>query len=601
MKKLLLLHFCKDENGLMTLGATWDSLALKQLLGQKASVFQLFIPYLPNGYELLEEISAYHADEVLLCQDTTNRYFIRSFNAFIKNAEPQLRVGVCDMESPAESGVLSDLSLENTGLVPRFYSNDLCPVESYALLGLPLAVYLPAFDYTIEASDEDLAVELRFLRQNLPDLKEALFCCDDPDVKLRESLIALCGELGFTPRLMPRTAASHASRAIWNGASAFFSGIYPEIRDFGAAVKHICLDKNDSTEAVLCGLSRFADGNHTVFYDEKNEADFLSATAPEQSAKTGYLPSNEMKISSRGNGHAMLCLNHSDECRDYVILPYTEYPQTVCEHAYTYLKTAGDFDAFREDFRSYSRTGLLAHTRMWQPDMLDKCRFWIKSSCRLDSLPRMRVRDGKIYPCLTSNFQAGDISEDPFDIAIRLKNQKARTALERKCASCVRSAECSQCAALPDFLSRDEFCSLMLDDMNYPYLRCAVMGINYLFKMKQLPELSDLYSGVVQTVTLQSGAFLPAPDSTHASWKLDSYCFLYRVTGQNTRNILFSLKTFKALKVNDAFFRLCECMCRGYSFPEIVENPCLSGDLDTRQIPELYTQVRDTLASYVMI
>ena len=49
MKKLLLLHFCKDENGLMTLGATWDSLALKQLLGQKASVFQLFIPYLPNG------------------------------------------------------------------------------------------------------------------------------------------------------------------------------------------------------------------------------------------------------------------------------------------------------------------------------------------------------------------------------------------------------------------------------------------------------------------------------------------------------------------------------------------------------------------------
>lgn len=601
MKKILLLHFCKDKNGLMTLGITWDSLALKQVLGQNANVFQLFFPHLPNGYELLEEIATYHADEILLFQDTNNRNFVQSFNAFLNYAAPQLHFVVFDIEGPFASDVLSEISPKSTVFVPRFYSSDLCPVEFYALLGLPLAVYLPTFDRTLAASDKDLSVELRFLRQNLPDLKEALFCCDDPNVKLGDRLIALCSDLGLMPRLLPRTVANYSSRALWNGTSAFFSGIYPEIRDFVVDVKHIYLENSDYTEAILCDLSRFVDGNHTVFYNEKNKDDFLFTDAPEQAAKTGYLPSNEMKIISHDNGHATLCLNHSNECRDYVILPYTQYPRAVCEHAYTYLKTAEDFFAFCEDFRIYSRTGLLAHTRMWQPDMLDKCRFWTKSSCRLDSLQRMRIRDGKIFPCLTSNLQAGDISEAVFDIAIRLKKQIAHTALERKCSNCIRSAECSQCTSLPDFLSSDQFCSLMLDDMNYPYLRCAVMGINYLFKMGQFPELSDPHSGNLQTVTLQNGVFLPAPDSAHTSWKLDSYCFLYRFTGQSTRNILFSLKTFKALKVNDAFFRLCECMCRGYSCSEIVENPCLYGDLDTQQIPVLYTQVRNTLVSYGMI
>ena len=139
----------------------------------------------------------------------------------------------------------------------------------------------------------------------------------------------------------------------------------------------------------------------------------------------------------------------------------------------------------------------------------------------------------------------------------------------------------------------------MKDEMDLPYLRGAVLGLVYLSRMRQLPELADPAMGCVQAVTLQSGILLPPPRES-AAWQLDPTCFLYRVEGENTRNLLFSLKTCKALKVNDNFFRLCECLCRGYTAGDVAQDTALYGPLDPQEIAPLYAEVRRTLSAYGM-
>ena len=595
METLLLLHFKRDPNGLLALSAGWESLFLRDELQREGTVFQLFLPELPNGYELLEEIGTYHPSRLILCADGENQAVVTGFLSFLNKAAPGLEAKIVHVGPPASGAEAPCRSV-------RFYESGLCPLEQYRTLGLPLAVCLGAdgLSCTLSVSAEDVQAELRFLTQALPDVTEALFCADDPGLPIPQALQDVCAAFGLSPRLLPRrSGTAPACQALWNGAAAFLSGIYPGLRDLGAAVKHILLEDADCTEETLCGLSRFADGNHTLFFPAACKERLAAATAPERSGVTGYLPCNQMAVQAQGGGKYSFELNGGPRQEEYTVVPYAAYEPDGSPHPYVCLAGLQDFDQLEADFRAFSKTGRLPHPRMWQPELIDKCRFWAKNNCSLDCLPRLHVKNGGLFPCLSSDYCAGSIEEDPFDIAMRLRGKKARTSLERQCGSCLRAESCSRCAVLPAFLPQERFCAFMKDEMDLPYLRGAVLGLVYLSRMRQLPELADPAMGCVQAVTLQSGILLPPPRES-AAWQLDPTCFLYRVEGENTRNLLFSLKTCKALKVNDNFFRLCECLCRGYTAGDVAQDTALCGPLDPQEIAPLYAEVRRTLSAYGM-
>ena len=280
-------------------------------------------------------------------------------------------------------------------------------------------------------------------------------------------------------------------------------------------------------------------------------------------------------------------------------MPYAAYEPDGSPHPYVCLAGLQDFDQLEADFRAFSKNRAaaapadVAARAHRQLPLLGKEQLF----ARLFAPPARQ--NGGLFPCLSSDYCAGSIEEDPFDIAMRLRGKKARTSLERQCGSCLRRRKLQPVRSASRLLPQERFCAFMKDEMDLPYLRGAVLGLVYLSRMRQLPELADPAMGCVQAVTLQSGILLPPPRES-AAWQLDPTCFLYRVEGENTRNLLFSLKTCKALKVNDNFFRLCECLCRGYTAGDVAQDTALCGPLDPQEIAPLYAEVRRTLSAYGM-
>ena len=101
METLLLLHFKRDPNGLLALSAGWESLFLRDELQREGTVFQLFLPELPNGYELLEEIGTYHPSRLILCADGENQAVVTGFLSFLNKAAPGLEAKIVHVGPPA--------------------------------------------------------------------------------------------------------------------------------------------------------------------------------------------------------------------------------------------------------------------------------------------------------------------------------------------------------------------------------------------------------------------------------------------------------------------------------------------------------------------
>lgn len=604
MRTLLLLQFKKENGGLYTLSTGWNQLALFTVLKAENAAMQVFQQTLPNGYDLLDELLSYRPDLMLFYQDEENRKFLASFLGLLKRQVPAQQYIVWSLQDTQEleaAGLLQAMKGGEKTLSLSAYSKNLCPAELYSKLGIPLDVCMPALSLHIREEAECVCKELDYLQKNYPGMKEAIFSQETSLPQCDwECIRRFCEERGLQIRFLQDEAlCAGGSYALWNGKKAFLTGIYPMEVDSGIATKHVRLDTPENSDLVYERLAEYVEANHTIFSTlPKDERVPSPKEVFQKTLDTGCLVSNEMCVEEPAPSQYRFTLCATGEKAYIRVQDYAAYTAgSPGEKQFVRIRMPEDFAAYKEDYRRFSETGILCE-RMWKPEMIDKCRFLNASFCHVDSLVRFRVEDQAIYPCHTSDYKAGDLDDSPYTVSIKVKGDKARSALNRDCATCIRSNSCSRCMALPTFLKEKEFCDFIRDPMHYHYLNTAVLSQVYLYQSGQLPELA-VDPRMVQTVTPQNTVTVK-PKKDAASCGLDFFCLLLKVDGKNPRGLLFSLKNRKILKLNEPFFGLCEMLVKGYTKSEILDAGKGIAQEHTK-MDAMYAQGMSILSQYGML
>lgn len=481
MKRILIINFVRNSNGVYSLECNKDTEKLKLEFEKECIVRTLHMEELPNLYDFIEEIISYNSDEIFFVQSQDNAKLVD---------------GIC----------------------------------------------------------EHLKKE---------------YC----DIKYK--IISIQNKKG-----------EYDDLALWRGTKAFFTGIYPQNMREDSISKHVYLD--DITDEVAQCLSGYVGINHNIFHNTNARA------SCNISESKGYIPVNETSI-IRENEDLYLCINSNESKRQVSICKYSEYKSSNLPDNYVALIDKKDFITYKEDIKRFSKTGVPDVERMWKPDFIDMCRFFNCANCAIDSLVRFRVENQGIYPCLTSNLCAGNVKDPFFKVSIHLKREKVKIASKRGCEKCERQYECSHCMALPDYLTEEEFCELMRDEINHSYLFKALVSLKFLYSSGVFD-----WDDKVRFVTPMNSILKKAPKRM-TQFLLDKDTYLVCSQGKKPVYIIFSLKESKVFRVNENFFRLSELAARGYDVKEVIEimgNVSMNSEKD---IEEAFKETVSLLKKYKMM
>ena len=129
------------------------------------------------------------------------------------------------------------------------------------------------------------------------------------------------------------------------------------------------------------------------------------------------------------------------------------------------------------------------------------------------------------------------------------KSAKAETIQEEKIA----------------YLTEEEFCELMGDEINHSYLFKALVSLKFLYSSGVFD-----WDDKVRFVTPMNSILKKAPKRM-TQFLLDKDTYLVCSQGKKPVYIIFSLKESKVFRVNENFFRLSELAARGYDVKEVIE------------------------------
>ena len=374
--------------------------------------------------------------------------------------------------------------------------------------------------------------------------------------------------------------------ALWRGTRFFLTGLYPSAQRENMVTKHICME--DISEDLLKGIAGYVGMNHNLFVRGAGSMDFNRVS------RTGYLASNATQI-IREEGGSRLVMNGGESEKRFLFTGYAQYrepPDSAEMNTYVGIYRREDFDAFLADMREYARTGLVRQNRMWKPDMIDMCRFCNSSNCSVDSMQRLRVKRSGLYPCLTSDYCAGTAGEPFFRLSVRIKRDKSAAANHRDCVNCGSRGSCSKCIALPEFLSQEEFCKLMTDEMRFSYLYKSLLALKFIFNSRILRPEDDIrvVTPLNQKDLCQSKEFI-----------LDEDSFLMEKRAGEREYILFSIRKAKVFRVNENFFRLSEIAARGCDIEACARAFGYATEEERRSIQEAYRKVISKLQDLHML
>lgn len=399
-------------------------------------------------------------------------------------------------------------------------------------------------------------------------------------------LSAECTDLKVHTYQVERADIEYDDSALWRGTRYFLTGLYPSGQRENMVTKHVCME--DISEKLLEGIAGYVGMNHNLFFRNAGgmELDHLS--------HTGYLASNATRIVAE-DGCSRLALNGGESEKKFRFCGYAQYrdsPESDEINSYVGMYRREDYDVFLSDMREYARTGAVRKNRIWKPDMIDMCRFCNSSNCSADSMQRLRVKSSGLYPCLTSDYCAGTAGEPFFRLSVRIKREKSAVANQRDCRNCRSSRGCSKCIALPEFLSQEEFCDLMTDEMRFAYLYKSLLALKFIFNSKILRPEDD-----IRVVTPLNQEILPQS----REFILDEDTFLIEKRAGERQYILFSIRTSKLFQVNENFFRLSEIAARGCDVETCAEVFGYASEEERKSIQSAYKKVISKLEDLHML
>ncbi len=356
--------------------------------------------------------------------------------------------------------------------------------------------------------------------------------------------------------------------ALINGMQTYFTGYYHE-NNLDGYTKHIQLDKSDINPEILKMLSAYNSANSAIYCNLTNTDSCYNQTK-QIAEEAGYLFTNLLEFKELDDKMNLdLCINGRERGYRINISPYSEYEISQSDFTYLNVNTKKDLENFLEDVKNFNLTGVVQSDKMWRFNLIDQCRWSTNTTCKLNKLPRFKVCDEEIYPCINCNKSVGNISNIQFEMMKNLSVEIDREHIKRKCDECPVNTYCSKCVCLPDFLSSEEYCELMKSDLAISRFILKMNQIKYLLTLTNLSALQGI--SIDDVVIMTKNNCLEIEVTKHGTHKYINEDVLFIKIPKKSAYMAFNPLTRKTFTLNGNMFAVCELLNKGLGKDEMVE------------------------------
>jgi len=586
MKSTELVCLRRNEVGLYLADADINSIAISMYLKSSGvEVKQYYNNLLISVDDIVEEILSEYMDTVCFIVTKENRNFIYGIgNFFAENEEDTELLFVLTEKDIEEIPFGINISGDNVAQklseylecdqvidvnelsIESIYRDKIVPVNLSNSIGIILNAKCELFGCTFENSSQAVIEELDYITKFLSFHSQVVLHSDNLQaygdmVRLTEKMKNANYQQTIQVRdlsVMNAPAFCEKYHAIKNGIRAFYTGLYFDAQEM-AYTKHIRCELDEVDQDFLGILSSHNAANSAIYVKGKGIGSKYSEIR-DIAVKSGYLLSNivtydELDVTDKYD----VKINDTD-AGVYQIVSYANANEMKDENVFLALDSEESLNAFIADIKDFKETGIVKNDRMWKYDLVDNCRWVNYRSCNLGKLYRMNIKEGQVYPCISSDESIGTTSEMHFALIRNACVQKESTQMERNCADCEMTLYCPKCSMLPGYLTKEHYCEIMCSGLKLEQYFSNMMTIRLFFEYCSVKKLQGVNPQMMEFTTVQHAV------TTHqkvcGESRLHEFIMLGKVKEQETY-ILFNRKNRQALAVNITLHMVAELLYMG--------------------------------------
>lgn len=239
--------------------------------------------------------------------------------------------------------------------------------------------------------------------------------------------------------------------AIENGLMMWYQGTYPPTA-LNNTVKHIYLSEHIE-ESKLKELDKIASVNHAIISNSNDKNSGISYSKHEHVIKKGVKSNIQIGLDKGSFGKRYIEVQYK-EVRNISDFSGNNYMLKILDDE--------DLEVFRNDIEIFNKVGKLP-IYMVNGILKNSCRFLPKGRCQVNSIPRIDIDgQGKISSC-DSEYKIGELGDDYFDLMNNIYKKSSEETINRNCSECSAIDKCGACKMLPGVVSREKYCSLMME------------------------------------------------------------------------------------------------------------------------------------------
>lgn len=236
-----------------------------------------------------------------------------------------------------------------------------------------------------------------------------------------------------------------------------------------------------------------------------------------------------------------------------------------CQYKVLLIDSSEDLNAFLQDVECLNQSGEINHSYQMPSLLAESCR-WSGGNCKLCQMPRFHMDgSGQVKPCGGSSKEAGSVNEGYAAILQNVGAAAEEEQLIRQCNGCEVEAQCSKCAFLPDFMSREQYCATQKNHKSISRYISVTSVLQMLSRNSRL--LAGVDASQIKISSDQSVHYYDGDVTCYSSKHIPAqHFFLISIRKQP---YLYDALKNKTLKINEPLAVIFEAFLKGISEKEL--------------------------------
>lgn len=585
MKSIELVYFHRNQNNLFVAGIDKNCIALNLLFQMVDIEKQIYInENLSSSDDIVDDLLFDGMDIICFIVNKENQAFVKTVANYLKKVDSNVEI-ICLLSDevtlnfdihvcmPYEKSYFPLLTFLDTYIdedilrkipLESIYRNRLVPVNRSNDIGIIVCDYIEVLGENYSNHPKEIMEEIKYIVDNQRIQENiVLYCKDDVEYPYKEEFRKCLDKLDIKEKIIIRREEEKKKdyKAFDKGLDAFYTGLYGKNLET-AYTKHIQIESKELSKQTMKDIALHNAANSAV-YGISSDRSMTFEEVEELAVESDFLFSNYLEFKrNKEENHYNVVMN-GEVSTDVTILPYSQFNKNILEQQHFYLEISNenDLNELIMDIKNYKSTGILINERMWKYAIVDVCRWYQISNCDLCNLPRMLVKNQKVYPCLSCEESIGDINDMHFDLLKNASMKSEEKQIQYGCDQCDYRNKCAKCAMLPSFISASKYCETIKSNLEISEYFKNMAIIRAFFEFNAISKLKGIPIETLQFVTKQNEVNTKQvkPEATS---RIGKFVMLCKVINKDIY-IVMDLVTKRAFSVNRDLFILIELLYKG--------------------------------------